>query len=97
MSQAADPQVAAFTLRQLLAHRSGLDRLEALLWPQPNPYAGGDLIAGIAALRTDPRETPGFHYSNVNYALAGLAIARAAGEPFGEYVADRPDRAHRRR
>ncbi|MFW1373592.1 serine hydrolase, partial [Vibrio parahaemolyticus] len=35
--QAADPRVASFTLRQLLSHRTGLDldRLEALLWPQP--------------------------------------------------------------
>ncbi len=88
---AADPRVAAFTLRQLLAHRSGLDldRLEALLWPQPNAYTAVDLIAGIAALRADPHEAPGFHYSNVNYALAGIAIARAAGQPFGQFLATR--------
>jgi len=87
----ADPRVAGLTLRQLLSHRSGLDldRLEALLWPQPNAYTGADLVAGIAALRSDPREAPGFHYSNVNYALAGLAISRAAGQPFTRLVAER--------
>lgn len=89
--QAADPRVAGFTLRQLLSHRTGLDldRLEALLWPQPNAYTEADLLAGIAALRADPREAPGFHYSNVNYALAGLVIARAASRPFGRFVAAR--------
>ncbi len=87
----ADPRVGAFTLRQLLAHRSGLDldRLELLLWPQPNAFTEADLLAGVAALRADPREAPGFHYSNVNYALVARVVARAAAQPFGEFVAQR--------
>lgn len=87
----ADPSVAALSLRQLLTHRSGLDldRLEALLWPQPNAYTWADFLAGLAVLRSDPRPVTGFHYSNVNYALVGQLIQRTSGQGYARFVATR--------
>ncbi|RTL44429.1 MAG: serine hydrolase [Burkholderiales bacterium] len=89
--QDADPRVAALTLRQLLSHQTGLDldRLEVLLWPQPNAYSAPQLLAGVAALRDDPRRVTGFHYSNVHYALAGAVLAQAVQQPFGERLSQR--------
>jgi CubicO group peptidase (beta-lactamase class C family) len=89
--QAADPAVAALSARQLLSHQARLDlgRLEPLLWPQPNAYRAADLLAGLKALARDPRPVPGFHYSNVGYALLGELIARASGQRFGEFLSRR--------
>jgi CubicO group peptidase (beta-lactamase class C family) len=89
--QAADPEVARLTARQLLSHqaRLDLDRLEPLLWPQPNAFGAADLIAGLKALARDPRPVPGFHYSNVGYALLGELIHRASGQRYGEFVTQR--------
>jgi CubicO group peptidase (beta-lactamase class C family) len=89
--QAADPEVARLTARQLLSHqaRLDLDRLEPLLWPQPNAFGPADLIAGVHALARDPRPVPGFHYSNVGYALLGELIQRASGQRYGDFLTQR--------
>lgn len=89
--QAADPRVAALNLRQLLSHQTGLDldRLEVLLWPQPSQFTDTALLAGLAALRDDPRVVAGFHYSNVHYAIAGAVLAQVTKQAFGERLARR--------
>lgn len=89
--KSADPAVARLTPRQLLSHqaRLDLDRLEPLLWPQPNAFGAADLLAGLKALAREPRPVPGFHYSNVGYALLGQLIHRASGQRYGDFMTQR--------
>jgi CubicO group peptidase (beta-lactamase class C family) len=45
----ANPLVARLTIRQILSHQTGLDldRLEPLLWPQPNSFEFANLVTGL--------------------------------------------------
>jgi hypothetical protein len=75
------PRLRGITLADLATHRSGLPRLAGgAAWyglTHPDPYRGFDvdrLLAGVPA-PTAARPT----YSNLGFALLGLALARAAG------------------
>jgi CubicO group peptidase (beta-lactamase class C family) len=75
------------TVRQVAQHTSGFQT-----------GAGGPLLASaedgtaleaVAEVRDEQLASqPGqsFHYSNINYVLAGLVIERASGEPFADYM-----------
>jgi D-alanyl-D-alanine carboxypeptidase len=84
------PEVAAVTLRQLLTHSGGLgnfftpDNLGALLKAERL----GDLLP--LARDERPRFTPGsrFQYSNTGFLLLGLAVERASGQRFDDYLRD---------
>jgi CubicO group peptidase (beta-lactamase class C family) len=78
------------TIRRLLAHSSGLQRelvgtaWETLVFPSTE-----ELL-----VRLDEAEQvldPGaqWHYSNLAYALLGEVVARASGQPYEEFVAER--------
>ncbi|MDT0301936.1 serine hydrolase domain-containing protein [Streptomonospora wellingtoniae] len=75
----------AITVRQLLAHTSGL----------PNPTIVGPadtLEEGAARTRDWTTVTePGtdYAYSNANYWLAARVVEEASGRPFDDYLADR--------
>jgi CubicO group peptidase (beta-lactamase class C family) len=87
----ANPLVARLTIRQILSHQTGLDldRLEPLLWPQPNEFKFANLVAGISVLGDNARDGSTFRYSNLNYALAGEVVRRASGVSYGEFVRER--------
>lgn len=82
------PEASTITLRQLASHTGGLIREPGL----DNAAAG--LIEGwedkiIASIPTTTlRSTPGteYSYSNIGYGILGLALARAADEPFMNLV-----------
>ncbi|MEU7532474.1 serine hydrolase domain-containing protein [Saccharothrix sp. NPDC042600] len=85
---------APITLDQLATHTSGLPRLPpgllrtALPRWFSTPYAAfgpDDLLAALPRTRT----RPGYRYSNYGVALLGFALARAAGVPYAELLADR--------
>jgi CubicO group peptidase (beta-lactamase class C family) len=84
----ANPLVAKLTIRQILSHQTGLDldRLEPLLWPQPNEFKFANLITGLNVLGEGVRDGSTFRYSNLNYALTGEVVRRASGVPYGEFV-----------
>ncbi|MEJ2854560.1 MULTISPECIES: serine hydrolase domain-containing protein [unclassified Saccharothrix] len=87
------------TLAQLATHTSGLPRLPpgllrtALPRWFTNPYAAfgpNDLLNALPRTRTrDTGTRPPYRYSNYGVALLGLALARAAGVPYANLLADR--------
>jgi CubicO group peptidase (beta-lactamase class C family) len=87
----ANPLVAKLTIRQILSHQTGLDldRLEPLLWPQPNSFEFANLVTGLNVLGEDARDGSTFRYSNLNYTLAGEVIHRASGIPYSEFARKR--------
>lgn len=80
-----------FTLRQLASHTSGLVREPALEGASRGPVDQWEnkVLASIPA--TSFSGLPGyqFEYSNIGFALLGLALERATGVPFIQLVQDR--------
>ena len=81
---------ASITLRQMMAHRSGLARETPIgNYFDPTPPS---LEATVASLNgTDLIYRPGtkIKYSNAAIAAVGLALEKVAGKPFAEVVASR--------
>ena len=83
----ADPAVAAITVRQLLAHTSGLPGYN-------NTFFGGGAdsctTAAQQGLDRGLASAPGtYRYSNFNYCLLGLLVEQVAGRPYEDVVTDR--------
>jgi CubicO group peptidase (beta-lactamase class C family) len=89
------PYGSAITVRQLLAHTSGIPNPIPLRWVHAaERNAGFDEEAALqAVLRRHPRlsSEPGakYAYSNIGYWLLGSVVARASGRRFTEYVRER--------
>jgi CubicO group peptidase (beta-lactamase class C family) len=81
-----DPRVSAeLTLRDALAHRSGLSESADLLWLG----TGYDRAEVVSRLRFVGQAAPlraSFSYSNVLYVVAGELAARASGQAWEELV-----------
>jgi CubicO group peptidase (beta-lactamase class C family) len=86
------PYGASVTVRQLIAHTSGLPNPIPLRWVHPAPRHGSfDESAALAAVLHDHSRRafePGtrYAYSNIGYWLLGKVIERASGETFSAYV-----------
>lgn len=87
------PHGNEITVRELLDQTSGLpDYLEdkPLLASIMGGTVGPRSVASLVALVDDKplHFTPGtkYEYSNTNYALAGMLVAEAGGEPYGRYL-----------
>jgi D-alanyl-D-alanine carboxypeptidase len=83
----SDPAVAAITVRQLLAHTSGLPGYN-------NAFFGGGAdsctTAAQQGLSRGLASAPGgYRYSNFNYCLLGLLVEEVAGRPYEAVVTDR--------
>lgn len=84
------PEAEGITLRQLMAHRSGLVREPPVgSYFDPDPPGLAATVAGLNG--TDLVYPPGarLKYSNAGIAAVGLVLERAAGEPFAARVAER--------
>jgi CubicO group peptidase (beta-lactamase class C family) len=81
------PDSRAITFRDLAAHTAGLAREPATDRASRGPVRDWRRKL-IAALPSTPAATPPgtYEYSNVGYALLGLALERAAGRPYEELV-----------
>lgn len=85
------PHAREVTLRQLLAHTSGLhdyldlpdDQADRLV-TQPTAYA--DLVARVAPLPLDFKPGSRWSYSNTGYLLLGKVIEVVSGEPYRDYL-----------
>jgi CubicO group peptidase (beta-lactamase class C family) len=79
-----DHATTRLTVRDVLAHRSGLDRHDAV-WYRSG-LGPGELIARLRYLRpsTDLRER--FLYNNLMYVVAGQVIARVTGGSVEDFV-----------
>ena len=80
------------TIRQLLNHRSGLPRYDALAdkhWPDRKvPFSNMAMIQMIAEKRPEPYGAPdaGFFYNNINYALLATVVERTSGQHFEDFM-----------
>jgi CubicO group peptidase (beta-lactamase class C family) len=82
------PPVAAVTLRQLLTHSGGLGNFIVPGHLEAMQQAGElrDLLVLVDDTR--PQFEPGsrFRYSNTGFLLLGLAVEKASGQRFSDYV-----------
>jgi CubicO group peptidase (beta-lactamase class C family) len=78
---------ARVTLRDLLAHRTGVERAD-LAWTAFQ-LSRNELIRGIATLKQVAKMGSAFHYNNYLYVAAGEAAARAMGQTYEDLVTKR--------
>ena len=89
------PYDRAITVRELLAHTSGLPNPIPLRWVHPAARHQGfrEAPALDAVIREHSRvsATPGtkYAYSNIGYWLLGRLVERTSGQPFPDYVRSR--------
>lgn len=86
------PAAEALTARRLLAHGAGLirDGQEADFWQGQAPFPDRAALARLcAAPESLVSGGPSFKYSNIGYALLGLLIEAASGQPYGTYITER--------
>ncbi|MCW5771166.1 MAG: beta-lactamase family protein [Rhodospirillaceae bacterium] len=83
------PKIAAVTIQQILSHSAGIrrDMPDNGYFADRRPYPSAEevraeLAAGAPAIEPNTR----FKYSNVGYALLGLAIEGIAGEPYPAWM-----------
>ena len=77
----------AVTIRDLLAHRTGLDRTDFWTFRQRMPLAEQIRKLRLVEPAAGPRER--LLYQNTMYELAGLVITRVAGKPWYEFLDER--------
>lgn len=84
----ADPYLGQHvTMRDLFAHRHGLERADALF--VYGNYTTQELIRRMRFLDEAQPFRTGVSYHNIAYAAAGEAIARTAGMPFADVLRKR--------
>lgn len=80
------------TIRQLLNHRSGLPRYDAMAdkhWPdRRKPFSNEAMIKMLAEKNPAPYGAPDvdFFYNNINYALLASVVERATGQHFEDFM-----------
>jgi CubicO group peptidase (beta-lactamase class C family) len=82
----ADPRAARITVRQLLAHTSGMSDTT---FPEKSGPLPASLAEGVTLLRTARlADEPGqrSHYHNPNYWVAARIVEVVSGEPFDSYL-----------
>ncbi len=82
--EVTDPMFNSVTIRQLLSHGSGVQKLRDTFFGQDIPWQKTAQRAAAASL-TDAPDTK-FNYSNANYTLLGALIERVTGETYERAV-----------
>lgn len=82
--EVTDPMFNSVTIRQLLSHGSGVQKLRDTFFGQDIPWQKTAQRAAAASL-TDAPGTK-FNYSNANYTLLGALIERVTGETYERAV-----------
>ncbi|WP_286074802.1 serine hydrolase domain-containing protein [Stenotrophomonas sp. 59] len=75
-------------VRDLLIHNSGLGlgAGDLMLWPEPNAFTRGDIIAGLAHLKPVSSFRSRYAYDNLMYVVAGEVAAAAGGKPYDQLM-----------
>jgi CubicO group peptidase (beta-lactamase class C family) len=84
-----DPWVTReMQVKDLLVHNSGLPEGggDLMLWPEPNRFTRGDIIAGLAHIKPAYSFRSSYAYDNLLYVVAGEVAAAAGGAPYEELV-----------
>ncbi|WP_256869018.1 serine hydrolase domain-containing protein [Sphingobium lactosutens] len=93
------PEIPAYsapvTIRHMLHHTSGLRDWGSVAavegWPRNSRTASNDDVLEIAARQSELNFAPGTHYlySNSNYNLAAIIVARVSGQSLADFTRDR--------
>jgi CubicO group peptidase (beta-lactamase class C family) len=84
-----DPYVTMeFTIRDLLAHHSGLARGAGELMQDPSPttFTTSEIIHSLRYFKPQSSFRTQFAYSNIMYIVAGEVIARVSGMTWEEFI-----------
>jgi len=87
-----DPWVtAAFTVTDLLTHRSGLKPFmgDMLLWPEPNAFTTEDIIHALRYFEPVSSFRTRYAYDNLLYIVAGQIIPQVTAKTWGEFVEEK--------
>ena len=76
------------TLRDCLCHRTGLHDKHDLLYYMA-PWSLEEVVRRVAHLELDFPFRSTFHYGGLNYHIAPLVVAAAAGKPWHEFARDK--------
>lgn len=89
----ADPQFKELTIEHLLDMRTGIDFKESYGW---NPfskmaklYYGKDVVKQFKKLRFNAKPGTVHYYNSMATALLGVAIEKATGIPFAQYLQEK--------
>lgn len=86
---------APVTIRHMLHHTSGLRDWGSVAaiegWPRNSRTASNDDVLEIASRQTELNFAPGSHYlySNSNYNLAAIIVARVSGQSLADFTSER--------
>lgn len=83
------PNAAAITIRQMLAHRSGIHDLAADGGWGMQPRTQDEVVARIAQGQPDFEPDARHRYSNAGYILLGYIVETAGGKPYQEALRER--------
>lgn len=87
-----DPYVSdAFTIRDLLTHRSGLGlgAGDLMFWPDSNTFSRNEIIHNLRYLKAVSGFRTKFDYDNLLYIVAGEVLARVSGISWEEFIETR--------
>ncbi|MES2891148.1 MAG: serine hydrolase [Bacteroidota bacterium] len=87
-----DPYVTdAFTIRDLLSHRSGLGlgAGDLMFWPDSNNFSCQDIIHNLRFLKPVSGFRSKYDYDNLMYIVAGEILKRVSGKTWEEFVETR--------
>lgn len=87
--QGLHPDLAAATVAQALSHSAGLfrDGLDCAYWAGRAPFPNAAQLRADLALAPSIEPNTRLKYSNHGFALAGLVIEAATGEPYADWIA----------
>lgn len=85
-----DAQAGAITFRELADHTAGLEREPGLSNAAMGPIEGWEqkVLSSIPTTKVNAPIGKNFAYSNIGYAMLGLALSRAAHKPFMDLVSE---------
>jgi len=84
-----DPWVTqAFTVTDLVTHRSGLRAYvgDLMLWPRPNSFTRADIIHGLRYFKPVSDFRTQYDYDNLLYVVAGELIPAVTGVEWEDFV-----------
>ncbi len=87
-----DPYVSdAFTIRDLLTHRSGLGlgAGDLMFWPDSNTFSRNEIIHNLRYLKAVSGFRTKFDYDNLLYIVAGEVLARVSGISWETFIETR--------
>ncbi len=81
----------AFTIRDLLTHRSGLGlgAGDLMFWPDSNNFSLKDVIHNLRYLKPVSGFRTKYDYDNLMYILAGTIVSRVSGMPWEDFIESR--------